>query len=346
MSNISHSSILLTTLSWILAKRLAYNKIRHLTHLGGITMKRFAAQLSYLFFAMFCLSGFAQKTFAESGPVSWGPWSFDWVVADDSGIGIRNLKFEGRLLMHRGDMPVIRVKYDRDGGQGGCGPYADRISWGNLSTDNNCHNGQKLCQRTFTSGGREWLEVSGRAFIGSYDIVQAWYFTRDGEVQPRLFSRGLQCQINHSHHPYWQLDFDVDGSAGDESFLFLPSFGNTGYGPGWFKYGNEFDSRRNPAERPQWYVRDAQTSRGVFILPSTTDGPHDGFSSINAAIRLYHGNEVGPWPFGATGELQYNNSENVSVQDNVFWYVGHLFHSASEGPSQYHSVGPILRVKR
>ncbi len=277
---------------------------------------------------------------AQSGQVSWGPWQLRWEVADDAGIGVRNVRFDGRTILYRGNLPVVRVKYDGDA----CGPYQDRITWSNLGTDNNCHNGQKVCQRTFSFAGRDWLEISGRASIGAYDIIQAWYFSRDGEIQPRLFSRGLHCNIDHVHHPYWQLDFDMDGAANDQTFLHLPSFPDFGFGPGWFRYSNEYDSRRNPAEKPTWFQRDAQTLLGVFIQPSSADGPHDAFSGINAGIRRYHGSEVGPWPFGASGELGYNNAENVISQDNVLWYVGHLPHKAAEGPDHYHAIGPIIRV--
>src|ERR1700730_1054358 len=124
---------------------------------------------------------------AQSGQVAWGPWQFRWEVADDAGIGLRDVRFEGRTILYRANLPVIRVKYNGDA----CGPYADRITWANLTTDNTCQNGQKVCQRTFTWSGREWLEVSGRAFIGSYDIIQAWYFTQDGQMEPHLFSPDL-----------------------------------------------------------------------------------------------------------------------------------------------------------
>ncbi|MEI6099857.1 MAG: hypothetical protein WCS20_16505 [Alphaproteobacteria bacterium] len=280
-------------------------------------------------------------TLAQSGQVNWGPWALQWEVADDAGIGLRSVRFDGRTVLHRANMPVIRVKYDHS-----CGPYQDRITWGHLVTDNNCDNGQKVCTRTFSWGGREWLEVSGRAFIGSYDIVQAWFMSRDGEIQPRMFSRGLQCKIDHGHHAYWQLDFDMDGAGGDQAFLHVASFPDVGFGPGWYRYSNEFDSRWNPNQNPSWFVRDGQSLFGAFIQPSTTDGPRDGFSNINVAIRRYQAAEVGPWPFGASGELGYNNGENVISQDNVNWYVGHVYHRAAEGPDQYHTVGPIVRLSR
>src|SRR4051794_4908277 len=167
---------------------------------------------------------FASAALAQSGNVSWGPWQLSWEVNGDTGIGVRNVRFNNRTVLFRGNLPVVRVKYDRDGGQGGCGPYADRITWFNLTTDNNCHNNQKICQRTFSFNGRDWLEISGRACTGCYDILQVWYFSNDGEMHPRLFSRGLQCNINHVHQPYWQLDFDMDGAANDEAFLHLASF--------------------------------------------------------------------------------------------------------------------------
>ncbi len=288
----------------------------------------------------------SQPVNAQSANVNWGPWQFSWEVANGSGIGIRNVRFDGRQVLYKGSLPVIRVKYDRDGGNGGCGPYADRINWESLISDNSCHNGQKICQRSFSMFGKEWLEISGRAKIGSYDIVQAWFLASDGEIQPRLFSRGLQCQINHVHHPYWTLDFDIDGSPNDEMFVHSPVIGNLGYGPGWFRYTNEYDSRRNVSEPPTYFVREFGSSHGVFVAPSSTDGAADSFSSLTAGIRRYHAGENDEWQFGASGELQYNNAESVDRQDDVLWYIGHLSHRASEGPNQYHAVGPVLRVTR
>ena len=152
--------------------------------------------------------------------------------------------------------------------------------------------------------------------------------------------------IDHGHHAYWQLDFDMDGAPTDELFLHHASFADLGYGPGWFRYSNEFDSRWDPAQNPTWFARDAQTLLGAFIQPSTADEPHDAFSDKNAGIRRYHGDEVGPWQFGASGHLGFNDGENVVSQDDVLWYVGHLYHLAAEGPDHYHAVGPIIRVSR
>jgi Copper amine oxidase, enzyme domain len=282
----------------------------------------------------------------QSGQVSWGPWQFRYEVVNRAGISLRNVRFRGKTILDRANMPVIRVKYD--GTPPPCGPYADRISGSNLVTDNNCDNGQKVCQRTFSAGGRDWLEVSGRAFIGSYDIIQAWYLARDvGEIQPVMFSRGLQCDGDHQHHAYWQLDFDMDGSANDQAFLHVASLPDVGYGPGWSRYAIEENTRRNPDENPSWFVRDAQTLLGALVRPGPNDGPRDAFSNINAAVRRYRSSEVGPWPpwaFGASGELGYNNGENVVSKDNILWYVAHLWHEVAEGHDEYHSVGPIIRI--
>jgi hypothetical protein len=309
--------------------------------------RSWASWLKKSAFALGMLVGTLQlPAHAQSADVNWGPWKFRWEVAGSSGIGIRDLHFEGRKILHKGNMPVIRVKYDRDGGAGGCGPYEDRISWGSFITDNNCDDGQKICKRQFNFRGREWLEVSGRVFIGSYDIIQIWYFSSDGQMQPRMFSRGLQCNINHQHHSYWMLDFDIDGAAADEAFLHSPQFGNTGFGNGWFRYTNEFNSNRHVNSPPTWFARDSQTLRGVMISPGSTDTQADSFSTINAGIRRYHSGETDDWQFGARGELGYLNGENVVNQDNVIWYVGHLNHVASEGANHYHAVGPRMNVKR
>jgi hypothetical protein len=56
--------------------------------------------LSAGFFAALIAGFFAVgEAAAQSAQVSWGPWQFRWEVANDSGIGIRDLMFEGRKIL-------------------------------------------------------------------------------------------------------------------------------------------------------------------------------------------------------------------------------------------------------
>ena len=40
---------------------------------------------------------------AQSGLVNWGPWRIRWEVADNAGIGLRDVRFNNRTLLYRAD---------------------------------------------------------------------------------------------------------------------------------------------------------------------------------------------------------------------------------------------------
>jgi hypothetical protein len=295
----------------------------------------------YLLILMLVLVGFAPSVRAQSGHTDWNGWSFDWEVKDGSGLAIRNVTYKGELVIYKTSMPVIRVRYNDDG----CGPYADRIYWESLIAISDCNN-SKVCQQAYTAGGHNMLELGIYARIGSYHLYQAYYFSEDGWIGNYLWSKGLQCQIDHIHHPYWRMDFDVNGFPNDQIFVFDNNRGNEGWGNGWHKYTNELNDTKNPPTARVWFVRDNPTGHGVWIMPGSNDGTSDGFSSLDMGGRIYHYNEDEPWPFGAWGELGYQNGESIEEKDIVFWYVAHLSHSAAHGGDQWHSAGPWIKVQR
>jgi hypothetical protein len=295
----------------------------------------------YILVLLVLLSGFATTARAQSGHTNWNGWSFDWEVKDGSGLAIRNVTYNGEYVIYKTSMPVIRVRYDNDD----CGPYADRIYWESLVPISNC-NDSKVCQQGYTAGGHNMLELGIYARIGSYHLYQAYYFSEDGWMGTYLWSKGLQCNTDHIHHPYWRMDFDINGYLNDQIFVFDNNRGNEGWGPGWHKYTTEQNDVKNPATGRVWFVRDNPTGHGAWILPGSNDGTADGFSSIDMGGRIYHYNEDEPWPFGAGGELGYSNGESVEEKDIVFWYVAHLHHAAAQGGDQWHSAGPWVKVQR
>lgn len=286
----------------------------------------------------------ASPLVAQSGHTNWNGWSFDWEVKDGAGLAIRNVFFNNELVLWKASMPVIRVKYDTVGGQT-CGPYADRINWSSLKPISWCGNNM-VCQKSYISGGHTMLELGIEAQIGQYDLYQVWYLSQDGWLGAHLFSKGLQCQINHVHHPYWRMDFDINGFPADQIFVFDNNRPNQGWGPGWMKYTNEQNDLKNPATRRVWFVRDNPTSHGIWVLPGANDGQADSFSTKDIGARLYHYAEDEPWPFGATGHLGYDNNEDIQEKDVVFWYVAHMQHAADQGPAVWHSSGPWMLVHR
>jgi hypothetical protein len=308
-------------------------------------MKRALAVLVPLFVVV-CVLGFARPAAAHFGSVVWGSWSFDWEVRDNAGLALRNVKYKQKTLIYKASMPVIRVRYQDDK----CGPFADQINWDNLLNISNCGDA-KVCQRSFTQGGKNWMQIDVLAGIGKYLITQSWFLTDDGWLHPQLSSKGLHCDLDHDHHPYWRMDFDIDGAAQDQLFTHNKPGGgcagaDEGWGPGWHKETNEGGTIKLPELERYWWVQDQDTKNAMGIKPSGDDGTFDSFSNIDGARRRYHDGEDVGWAFGAWGELGYDDGEDVQEKDDVFWYVAHLHHIAADGADQWHRAGPWLWIKQ
>jgi hypothetical protein len=301
----------------------------------------------------------------QSEHVDWGRWSFDWEVRDNTGLALRNVKYADELILNKASMPVVRVKYVKEmvwwnpftwfgsrADSGRCGPFQDRLRWQDLVPIINCGD-QKVCMEVSTQNNVKWLELGIYARIGEYHLYQAWHLSDDGELRPVLHSRGLSCNTNHDHHPYWRFDFDINGNGMDQVFVHEDGGADQGWGPGWRKYRNERNDVKIPALNRTWLVRDQLNGHGVWILPGTgyvplkDDGERDKFADLDVAIRRANASEDIPWEFGARGQLGYDeDNQGIQEHDVVFWYVAHLPHMAVLGPTKWLTLGPILRVQR
>lgn len=276
-----------------------------------------------------------------SGQTAWGRWRFTWVAgAQSEGLALKNVRYDDELVLYKASMPVVRVQYPSIGVV-----YGDLIGEGTLRPVPWCGNAT-VCQRSFTSGGREWLELGVLAQLGQYRMYQVWYLSADGYIQPYFSSKGLHHPNDHTHHVYWRYDFDIGGAAGDQLFVYDNNRPDEGWGAGWRLHETEYNELKSPATRRVWFVRDNAGGHGTWIMPGAADGQADGFSSLDAAGRRYKAAEAGTWPFGGYGELGYDEAEGVVNRDVVFWYVPHLFHEAAEGPDKWHQAGPTLYLAR
>ncbi len=288
-----------------------------------------------------CILGFAFPNVAQSGEISWGPWDFEWEIDDNSGLALKKVRYKNDGVLYRASMPVIRVKYDNNA----CGPWNDHINLPQLDIIPSCDN-VKICERSFFSSGRNWLEIWVYATIGEYHLLQLWYLSDDGWIHPRLYSSGLQCQVNHDHHVYWRLDFDIRDHDDDQVFVFDNDRPDEGWGPGWHKYTNELNSTKNSATNRKWFVRDPPHGGGVWIIPGPDGVADAAFSNKDVAPRLWRKPEESPWPFPAETDGDFfNNGQNISEKDIVFWYIAHLSHDASEGKDHWGWVGPWIKVQ-
>jgi hypothetical protein len=270
----------------------------------------------------------------RTGSTNWNDWSVGWTVGSASeGLEIRNVFWKGVKVLYKGSMPVIRVKYDANA----CGPYADRIGWTNIyDTPWAPCQGEKVCLRDW---GGNILEIGAYAKLGKYNIYQAWYFTKSGSLEAKMWSQGWHCQVSHRHHPYWRLDFDIDGIPNRIWRFHKP--GSTWV---WQQYQTERDQSVSGLANVGWWIENAAGTHHVIVRPGMTENP-DAFAPYDVAVRLYRAVEDNGWPWGATGQLGYGNNEPLWNADNVFWWTAHLSHNWNGDDPQgtlWHWVGPVV----
>lgn len=289
----------------------------------------------------------------------WHEWIFDYQVLGTEGLSLLNGYFKGRRAFAKMSLPVIRVKYTSDESwpfdpflDTGCGPYNDQITWDpvdfgedlnffsgphHLVEISNC-NDRYICIKEIDFNGERALEVGVYARIGAYHIYQAWYLLRSGALYPRVWSKGLSCNLDHWHHPYWRFDFNLDGPGNHRVNCFQGvNFAGFVTLEGKF-YAHQFS---------HYLVENLSTTSQVTIQPPPLDddagivGP-DWFSDLDVYVRKFRPEEDRSWPHAPDHDIGFPVHENPDGQNVVFWSVCHLFHRADEGEDHWHSVGPSL----
>jgi hypothetical protein len=274
---------------------------------------------------------------AMSGSVNQDGWTFNWSATSTSGLRITNVRKNGVVFLYDGSMPAIRVQYD-----GNCGPYTDRIKWDNILADG-------MGNKVRSSVNPYWIRVWVESQIASYHLTQSWYFERAGSrVVSELQSSGLQCTLDHRHHPYWRYDFDIAGS-GNNSI-------KTGVGGVTTTRTTEFNTSKSFSGKVVGFYNNGIPSKYVHLIPGDYDGTPDTFAGWDHAGRRYPSQQNDPWgptfpDYVDTGDLESathpstsNNGEAINGQDIVFWYNAHLVHAASAGPTQVGISGNILQL--
>lgn len=291
----------------------------------------------------------------DSGTINFGDWTFSWEIgnANDEGLVLKNVRWKDVKVLHKASMPVVRVKYRGDGSSisSGCGPYNDKLHSGNLE-----HFSGQVTDVVARFFGDSLMEIAVFAEIGGYDLYQAFYFHKSGRFEPMLYSNGWSCaddrsENDHKHHPYWRLDFDIDGLTNRVRHAMTVSGGGMSFAAYTSESGFTVPSN---GMATVWTVTNSSSGRHVRVQsPSNerADGigaPWFGFGQRDMHVRRYKGAEDVGWDFSATSQLGYYTPAEVTEdQDVVFWAIGHLTHlwsRADEDTPQWHSRGWIMDV--
>jgi hypothetical protein len=272
------------------------------------------------------------------GSVNNSGWTFNWAVDSTSGVRITQVHRNGIKYLHNGSLPAIRVQYNS-----GCGPFLDRIKWDNIVPEPGTGNKVRVTEDA------TWIRVFVQAQIVSYALVQGWWFHKSqGQIVPELSSSGLQCEIDHRHHPYWRLDFDVSTAAGNRVMTFKNDVFTT--------QTIEFNDTAPNLGNQVFFFPIADPSVFVNLLPGAWggDGTADAFANWDYGGRLFPSLQNDPYApgspgFGDPGDLEAagnpstsNNGETIDNADVVFWYTAHLPHAAADGGMPWKTVGPNI----
>lgn len=315
---------------------------------------------------------------SSTGHKKWGDWFFDYGVFGKEGLCLVDGFFRGQRMFNKLSLPVIRVKYLVDefwGGistlptiEAGCGPYNDQITWDtedlfeNLNPISGPHHLVKVLTpdgeryisiKEFDLSGTLHLELGVYARIGAYHIWQSWTLNNDGWIRPRVFSKGLSCNVDHWHHPYWRFDFALGSPERQRLSVFQESGAHIG---DITTEGSLVNSAF--ADDPEYVIRSTQVPDiGVIeqpaeaiIIPPHLDhhagivGP-TSWSPLDGYVRVFRPEEDRDWPHSAHEDIKFPQHQSCVDSDIVFWSICHLHHHANEGADHWHKVGPNIRLK-
>ena len=316
------------------------------------------------------LAGEHLMSWPDAAPV----WQFCWLRPQDSsgsrgsGLEIRDVQYNGHLVLKRAHVPMLNVEYE----PGGCGCYRD---WQDqqvvFQADNVITQGvyaepdvaaETVCD-TGGSGGDvgSFNGVSAEKFAdplvlttqfeaGWYRYTMKWKFYMDGRIQPIFGFAAVDASCvsyTHRHHAYWRFDFDIDNLENDivtEAAAPVPGAGGRP-GPRPQVQVLQTEAKRvNNQPNLTWTVTDSATHRGYRIVPGEeTQLPADDFSIGDLWALVYHANEIddghdigdcpvdfGPWLNG-----------EALLGDVVVWYRTGANHPGGDLDG-CHVVGPTL----
>ena len=324
-----------------------------------------------------CTPG-SPKSLPGSATLTFGNWTFQVLTPSSSsgtrgsGVELRNVRYNGKLLLYRAHVPILNVQYDQTTNIG-CGPYYR--DWQNqehylkcIGTDigpgfrqcnapaktildfpyDECGNFRGVA--VYTEGSE--FVVKAQMQAGWYRYVSEWRFHLNGTLKPRFGFGGVHqypycvCQVHH-HHVYWRFDFDI-GTAPNNivreyNTLITTTSQDIIY---------ETKRQKAPAFIRHWEIANTATNDAYALFPGSNDGTSDAYGVGDLWVVKYNGAELDDGVDVTSGDAEttkahidrFVNGEPVKDADVVVWYGAHFTHDVSHEFG--HIVGPDIRPRR
>jgi Cu2+-containing amine oxidase len=155
-----------------------------------------------------------------------------------------------------------------------------------------------------------------------------YYFHKSGRLEPVLYSSGWSCGQNrsekdHKHHPYWRLDFDIDGTNNRVSHILSTNAGTTSTATYSTESGFTAPTNTNVLV---WTIANSNTGKSIRLSSPSNEradslgSPWFGFGQRDMHVCRYKGSEDIGWDFSSTSQLGFfTPPEATENTDIVFW---------------------------
>ncbi len=268
--------------------------------------------------------------------------------ADGSAIELRDVRYKGKMVLKRANVPILNVLYDNNT----CGPfrdwqYAENQFAADPATGTTLAPGVRSCNVPATTvletdidagnhqGIAYYKEGDGVVLVselsaGWYRYISEWRFMADGTIKPRFGMGAVQnsctCQP-HVHHVYWRFDFDIEAAAPNR---ILEPRGNRIFNS--FPVPLEAKRYRKAGTQETWIVDNPATGNSYLIRSNFYDNSaaNDPYARGDLWFLTYSGAEFDD------SAVRINTQANIDAfltnnkltnNDVVIWYGGHIPHN-------------------
>jgi subtilisin-like proprotein convertase family protein len=273
------------------------------------------------------------------------------VQGDGTGLEITDVTFQNRLILKRGEVPVLNVLYAGNT----CGPYRDwldsedcfqaegtDVPTGGSGMRVASASPTTLCESQSDAGNFRGVAIydEGDSLLlmtettaGWYRYVMEWRFGMDGSIHPR-FGFGATsntCTCNeHYHHAYWRLEWALDGSTADTtSGIATLERLRAGTPDIWDPVSVEgtFVRPATDSEKDWFRIKNPMTGNGYVLKPGALDGnaTGDAYGKWDLAALAWNTNEI--------NDPETNTSINVAP-----WVTGEAIGASKRLVTWYHAT--------